>query len=212
MRGNALTTPRPEESEVARQLARAAARLFARRGFEATSTREIVEEAGVAKPTLYYHFGSKEGLARAILFEPLAELSGELRRIVETPGDPVAALEGILEAHFAFCRDDPDRSRFFFAVGFGPPEAEVAVLMEGCKGDLQGWTHAAFRRCVDSGLFGEADLDTFSTAYRGALVMSVIDFLYHDRPLGEDRARVLVAGLLRGFEGSRRPAGPDHPR
>ncbi len=46
---------------------RVAARLFATRGFEATSVREIVEAAGVTKPTLYYYFGSKEGLATGAL-------------------------------------------------------------------------------------------------------------------------------------------------
>ncbi len=42
-------------------------RLFASRGYAATSIREIVEAAGVTKPVLYYHFQSKEGLYRAIL-------------------------------------------------------------------------------------------------------------------------------------------------
>lgn len=199
-----MTNPaRPEESEVARHVARTAARLFARRGFEATSIREIVEAAGVAKPTLYYHFGSKEGLARALLFEPLARLGESLERIVGEPGDAVEVLEKLLEAHFAFCREDPDRFRFFFAVVFGPPEAEVALLMECCKHNLQNWTDAAFRRCVESGVLASEDLDEFATMYRGVLAMSVIDFLYQDKPLGEDRAPVLVAGLLRGFKGAR---------
>ncbi len=46
-----------------------AARLFAERGYDAVSVREIVESAGVTKPALYYHFGSKEGLARAVVEE-----------------------------------------------------------------------------------------------------------------------------------------------
>jgi AcrR family transcriptional regulator len=57
------TTIKSEMSPVARQIARTAAKLFASRGYDATSIREIVEAAGVAKPTLYYYFGSKEGLA-----------------------------------------------------------------------------------------------------------------------------------------------------
>ena len=56
-----------EMSPVARHIARAAARLFAERGYDATSVREIVEAAGVAKPTLYYYFRSKEGLRRRFL-------------------------------------------------------------------------------------------------------------------------------------------------
>ena len=200
-----MTAAKPEDNEAARHIARAAARLFARKGFEATSTREIVEEAGVAKPTLYYHFGSKEGLAKAVLVEPLAELSGRLEAILRHEPDPIRVLERVLDAHFDFCREDPDRSRFFFAVGFGPPEAGVARLMECRKADLNDWTQAAFQCCVEGGLLDPGDLDEFATMFRGILVMSIIDFLYHDKPLGADRARVLVAALLRGFEG-RRPA------
>ena len=58
---------------MARHIARTAARLFAERGYDATSVREIVEAAGVAKPTLYYYFRSKEGLAQALLTVPLNE-------------------------------------------------------------------------------------------------------------------------------------------
>jgi AcrR family transcriptional regulator len=50
-------------------LTRSAARLFAERGYDAVSVREIVEAAGVTKPALYYYFGNKEGLARAVLDE-----------------------------------------------------------------------------------------------------------------------------------------------
>ena len=40
----------------------AATHLFAHRGFGSTSVREVVEAAGVTKPTLYYWFDNKEAL------------------------------------------------------------------------------------------------------------------------------------------------------
>lgn len=44
-----------------------ALRLFALNGYAGTSVRMVVEAAGVTKPALYYHFGSKEGLYVALL-------------------------------------------------------------------------------------------------------------------------------------------------
>lgn len=44
-----------------------AAELFAERGYDAVSVREIVDAVGVSKPVLYYHWKSKEGVARAII-------------------------------------------------------------------------------------------------------------------------------------------------
>src|SRR5215210_6661687 len=111
---------RIEQSEVARHIARVAARLFAARGYDATPVRAIVEAAGVTKPTLYYHFGSKEGLAQALLTVPMTRLAATQRATLEEAGDPVSQLAEMVEAHFAFCREDPDRARFVYALFFGP--------------------------------------------------------------------------------------------
>lgn len=48
-----------------------ALRLFAEKGYDATSMREIAEELGLSKPALYYHFDSKEGIVRALLQAPV---------------------------------------------------------------------------------------------------------------------------------------------
>src|SRR5207302_6671044 len=91
-----------ELNEVARDIARVAARLFATQGYEATWVRMIVEAAGVTKPTLYYYFGSKEGLAQAVLTLPMEALADSMRSILAERGDPVAALVRIVEEHFKF--------------------------------------------------------------------------------------------------------------
>lgn len=49
------------------QILDAALPQFAERGYAATSIQDIAEAACVAKPALYYHFGSKAGLFRALL-------------------------------------------------------------------------------------------------------------------------------------------------
>lgn len=49
------------------EIEKAALRLFLERGFAATSVREIAREVGVTVPTLYYHFGSKDGILGALV-------------------------------------------------------------------------------------------------------------------------------------------------
>lgn len=49
------------------RLIEAAMRLFASKGYAATSVRDIVSAAGVTAPSLYHHFGNKEGLFLAIM-------------------------------------------------------------------------------------------------------------------------------------------------
>src|SRR4051794_21706076 len=136
----------------ARDLARVAAGLFARQGYEATSVRMIVEAAGVTKPTLYYYFGSKEGLAQALLTLPMTALADSMRATLAERGDPVAALVRIVEAHFAFCRDDPDCARFFFALLFGPQGSELLMEVKKTIGGLPELLIEAIRRLAEAGV------------------------------------------------------------
>jgi len=186
-------------SSIARHIARVAARLFAENGYAATSVREIVEAAGVAKPTLYYYFRSKEGLAQALLSVPLSNLVATLRQAVNTADDPVACLERVLEAQYAFCREDPDRARFIYALLFGPTGAEIAGELEPFRADLFGWTEAAVRRLAEAGIVARERLGDCATACRGLIVVATLDFLYAEKPLPRDLARRQVNGLLRGF-------------
>ncbi len=57
----------PEERDSRERLLREAERLFMAHGFAAVSTREICTAAGVKQPSLYHHFGSKEGLYLAVV-------------------------------------------------------------------------------------------------------------------------------------------------
>ena len=45
----------------------AAERLFVIKGFDATSTNDILTEVGIARGTLYYHFKSKEDILNAMI-------------------------------------------------------------------------------------------------------------------------------------------------
>ena len=68
------TAGRPQRSdgeESRRRLLHTALRLFAEKGFERTSTREIAAEAGANIGAISYYFGDKAGLYRAVFFEPL---------------------------------------------------------------------------------------------------------------------------------------------
>lgn len=65
--------PNPEITQ--RQLISAAEKLFAERGIDGVSLREITVEAGVRNSTaLQYHFGTREGLVRAVLKKHYADI------------------------------------------------------------------------------------------------------------------------------------------
>lgn len=66
----------------------AAERLFVIKGFDATSTNDILTEVGIARGTLYYHFKSKEDILNAMIeriTEGLLEKAGEIVREKNKP-------------------------------------------------------------------------------------------------------------------------------
>jgi AcrR family transcriptional regulator len=192
-------SPRLETSDVARHIARTAARLFATRGYDATSVREIVEEAGFKKPTLYYHFGSKEGLAQALLDVPLTALLATFQEIAASDEEPVSVLVRLVEAHFAFCRDDPDRARFYYAICFGPLGGHLAEELMRFGSQIELSMTSIFERLPRAGIVAPGRLADFSWACKGLITSAVMDFLYKGRTLDPGLARRLVGDLLRGF-------------
>ncbi len=76
----------------------AATGLFARRGLEATTIKEIGREAGVTPGLLYYYFADKDALYRAVLDRAMGEFPGRLAPAAGVDAPPALALAGLIRA------------------------------------------------------------------------------------------------------------------
>ena len=56
------------------QLLAIARRLFARKGYDNTSLRDIAEEAKITKAALYYHYPNKDALYERVVIESMQGL------------------------------------------------------------------------------------------------------------------------------------------
>ncbi len=63
------------------EIHRAALELFSGQGYEKTSLREIAEQVGITKASLYYHYSSKQDLLKAIIGTFFDDLNEVLLRI-----------------------------------------------------------------------------------------------------------------------------------
>jgi AcrR family transcriptional regulator len=188
-----------DELGVGAHIAREAARLFARRGYDATSVREIAEAAGVTKPTLYYHFGSKEGLAQALLNRPLEGMIGEMEAIQGSAAGPVERLAGLIEVQFSFCREDPDRFRFLYALFFGPLGSGLAADVSGYSERIDRLMDRAMGAVVEAGIVALGRGPGMLAAVRGLIVVHTVEYLYRGSLLEPGLGGRIVAELLRGF-------------
>ncbi|HUA73963.1 MAG TPA: TetR family transcriptional regulator [Solirubrobacteraceae bacterium] len=93
----------------------AAARLFARHGYEATTVEDVCAAAGVSKPMLYRHFQSKQDLCMRLMERRRDELAAApLGTFLDTRGTVEQRLQAMIDAWFEHVAQHPDSSRLLF--------------------------------------------------------------------------------------------------
>jgi AcrR family transcriptional regulator len=98
------------------KLLEAAAKVYARQGFEGATLDEVAAEAGYSKGAVYGHFGSKENLLMALMREHLAAEIAEQVSLFDrgkrTWDRPLTGSERWME----HLEENPDRFRLFVEV------------------------------------------------------------------------------------------------
>lgn len=98
--------------------------LFSQHGYDAVGVQEIVEAAGVTKPTLYHYFHSKRGLLDALLKRESSQLVTTIRLAAFYEGNLVLTLEKTCRAYFLFAQHHNDFYRMQLSMYFSPPKSE----------------------------------------------------------------------------------------
>ncbi len=104
-----------------KRLLEAALSLFSRKGYDGASVREIIEEAGVTRPVLYYHFKNKEDLFRQLVRKHLSEMVDEFEAVLHRVAGCKDRLEGLICGVFEQAERSVDVVRLLVHVIFSPP-------------------------------------------------------------------------------------------
>jgi TetR/AcrR family transcriptional regulator len=139
--------PAERDERTRGRLLRAGVSVFDRKGYSAASVREIVEMAGVTKPALYYHFGSKEGLLMAVLEETRLAFTNLASQAVSRPGTARERLLALCKDLHDLFGDNVPCVRVAHAVFFGSIEGLPEFDFHGFERTLTG----AVRQIVQDG-------------------------------------------------------------
>ncbi|OPA73361.1 TetR family transcriptional regulator [Paenibacillus selenitireducens] len=88
-----------EAEERRNEILDAADELFGQKGFDGTSTNDILEKVGIARGTLYYHFKSKEDIMDALIERYNVRILGAAGEIAADKSIPV--IERVIRAVMA---------------------------------------------------------------------------------------------------------------
>lgn len=90
----ALTKYQMEKIDKKARILEAAAELFCKQGYDATSTRQIAKEAGANMAMINYYFGSKEGVFMEIMSKRIEDFRLQLASIKQ---DKLSGMEKLLK-------------------------------------------------------------------------------------------------------------------
>lgn len=92
-----MARPRNDAHAVAtkERVLRAAQEAFAAKGYAGATLAEIARGAGIRRPSLLYHFGSKEQLYESVLERSFDQLGSNIGAVSELPADPEGQLRAI---------------------------------------------------------------------------------------------------------------------
>ncbi|PZG19129.1 TetR family transcriptional regulator [Micromonospora craterilacus] len=124
------------------RLREAALRLFAERGFAATSARAVAAAAGLSPALVIHHFGSKEGLRAAVDEDVLGRIGAALRDLDGGTEDLMASL-GVVSARMFGA--DPVLRGYLRRVLLEDSPASAALfarLLAGARAELDRLTAA----------------------------------------------------------------------
>jgi len=122
-----------------RQILRAALKCFANSGYAATSVQQIVGDAKVSKPALYYYCRDKAGLFQALVNEAHDERFDVVRQAAARGKNFRSQLVEILTALFDYFHKNRDLTRIAFSTAFAAPGEVPAGLcyLDKCQRNFE---------------------------------------------------------------------------
>jgi AcrR family transcriptional regulator len=190
---------RPPSTAARAELLRATAELLVTEGIAAVSVEAVARRAGVAKTTLYRHFGGIDGLVFAAAAASVSETDGP------DTGSLAGDLREIHRCYLEIARSSTNREVFAWMLTRAMQSPEAAALFRRERIQPRGPTVVALQRAIARGeLPPTTDVDLAMHVIQGPLISKrIID----DTDLTDDELDALVEMTLSAL--GHRPTGGD---
>lgn len=187
-------------AEARERLLQAAERLFAEKGYAATSVQEITDAAGVNKALLYYYFADKPRIYASLVEDGITAFSDVVDGALASPGSYADRLRLLIHRHVGLLWQRPNLLRM---VQRSQTTGEVrdTDLRQRFQEPMRR-LEAFFAAAAAAGEFREMDtrmaalsLLALDTGFAGYQVYAVSEFTAEE--VAEHVSRLLLCGLLK---------------
>ena len=170
-----LGKPDRDGNAVRERLLGAALQLFARKGFESASVRELTEAAKVTRPTLYYHFGSKEGLYLELVERLCATVEDSILHSLVPQGTARVRLRSFVLKILDSIIEDAGNQRFFFVISLDPRRNNLSSFHERMRNFIAAVVELLLEEGAEKGEFEIEDVKWITK-----VILALVDsFIYN---------------------------------
>jgi AcrR family transcriptional regulator len=186
-----------------KRLLESALALFSDKGYEGTSIREIIEQAGVTRPVLYYYFENKEHLFRKLVESWFLELAEDLDQAIQRVEGNRERLTMAITNAFAHTERSPQVVRLIFYTFFAPRHQAPKLDKDRLWAARFELIRTIMNDGIDAGEFRADDPDVLAMAFCGMMDMHIMARINKRGPeltrdLGENLVSVFLDGACAG--------------
>ena len=171
----------PEERK--QEILQAAARLFASRGYHATSVSDVIDTAGIARGTFYLYFESKKDVFLELIESYFSGFAGvlesnheRLEAAFRDGTNPLRAWRENILSILSFHANNPELTRIVYREAMGRDE-DFSERVEELSWLARGKLVKEFKAMSSHGLIRDSDVDIVASIAMGATVNIIMEHL-----------------------------------
>ncbi len=179
----------------------AAARLFAEKGYNGVSMREISELTGVSKPTIYYYFRNKEGIYTSLMEASLHYNIEKFRQLIQKDIPVKQKIIELMKIRFQQVLDYPALAKFFMTLMTGAEKLPFLQHLMYEATERRRLLFNLIREGAEKGEFGTTAHSELATEiFVGAMIHFIIKQLNTPEKILSDKlAEEIVEILFKGL-------------
>ena len=160
----------PSETETKKRILQAAQKLFARSGYDGTTTRELATAAGVAEGTLFRHFDNKKAMLIEVATEGWVELLTDLLTELSEMGSYKAVAQ-VMRRRMLNIRENSDMMRVCFLEAQFHPDLRDKIQLE-VIGKMSIVAEAFFETAMEKGVYRKMNPKIVAQVFLGMFAVA----------------------------------------
>lgn len=167
-----LTRKQRQNLQYKEEILAIAADLFARKGFQAVTMREIAKQAEFSIGTLYNLFKNKDNLIAELMREPVRMIQNEFMKILDSDLDETRKIADFILCHNRLSIEYKQGFKLYFSSLHSEYARRISIVkeIEQLRTDIRVKLTSVFRTGIQKGVFRNLRPELMTMALRASLL------------------------------------------